>query len=325
MRLFKIWLAATIISMSVYTPIYVFSDNAVDAIENITPHDLIPFLEMRGADVEGIENALQRLGVDTTGSLEDSLEDNARLSNVEIDYADSAKYREISLSSGLLFVIAKGELKGGRILELVFGVRNKAFLRNQTEVHGLLAFQITDGTDTLSLSEPRDVQMHFYGLFMKRKIADESVEDLEGRFNNLVALHKQQQEEKAQREARLTPPPIDTSAAANQPESSQSVQEYFAEYINASVPTAQRSQPQEAEQRTIAGNLPQNKIVIFQFEGQPAFCADEGEDGVNCHGDASAFIGQGTYKDFMDVGSTVCIASEPGCKMPQYFPEDIKG
>ncbi|MNE95286.1 hypothetical protein D3C80_1933520 [compost metagenome] len=87
----------------------------------------------------------------------------------------------------------------------------------------------------------------------------------------------------------------------------------------APVPTRQ------IESNTVAGNPSPDKIIIFQWEGQPAYCADEGIDGANCRGDGSSWIGQGTYKDYMDPGSPICIAGEPGCKLPEFFPADIRG
>jgi len=310
--LFKIWLVATFVSMTFYAPIYLFSDNAIDAVEDVTAAQLIPFVSIKGADVEHIEKSLSRVGFDTGKSLEDALDDNPRLSNVTVEYGDDALYRDVTLATGLRIVVAKGELKGGRSLDLIFAVLNKRFLKNQTEVRGILAFQITDGKNTLSLDDPQDLQKHLYGLFYKTsKVAGESVEELEGRFNGLLAQRQQEQLEKAQREAKAAMPAP--------PE--ESVQDYFAQMLA----EPKKKQEHAIESQTVAGNPAPDKIIIFQFDGKPAYCADEGIDGPNCRGDGSAFIGQGTYKDYKDDGSEICIAGEPDCRLPRYFPDGIKG
>jgi hypothetical protein len=81
---------------------------------------------------------------------------------------------------------------------------------------------------------------------------------------------------------------------------------------------------------TPAGNPSSTQIVIFQYAGpqgaEPAYCADEGADGVMCRSDSSPEIGRGTYKDFMIPGSPICMAGAAGCIVPKTFDASkVKG
>ena len=38
-KLFQIWLTLTLISILFYTPFYMFTNNALDAVEELTPKD----------------------------------------------------------------------------------------------------------------------------------------------------------------------------------------------------------------------------------------------------------------------------------------------
>ncbi|WP_109125918.1 toxin-antitoxin system YwqK family antitoxin [Dyella sp. C11] len=90
-----------------------------------------------------------------------------------------------------------------------------------------------------------------------------------------------------------------------------------------SPPGSLQAPPANTDGATRAGNPSPTQIVIFQFQGsngpEPAFCADEGQDGVMCRSDSVAEIGAGTYRDFMIKGSATCIAGSPGCVVPKVF------
>src|SRR5690554_5889765 len=68
-KLFQIWLSLTIFSLVIYLPFYVFSNNALSAVEEVTPTDLIPFTGIRGQDHERVGLLLERAGVDTSKEL----------------------------------------------------------------------------------------------------------------------------------------------------------------------------------------------------------------------------------------------------------------
>ncbi|TWC53075.1 hypothetical protein FBY04_114107 [Pseudomonas sp. SJZ080] len=303
--LFKLWLGATIVSLTLYLPFYVFSNNAIDAVEELTPIDLIPLTGMKGQDPEQRENMLKRMGIDTSMELEDALDDNDRLSNVDIDYVDTDEARQVELSSGLKLVAATADIAGGKQLKIVFGVVPKRFLKSVAGVAGIVAFQITDGKHSLGIINGVSDELYLWTLFEPTgKAGVESVDRMVQMFDAHVARIE---EDKRAREQ-------DQAAQANAQRSTQAVD------TQATAPQAR-----QFESRTVAGNPSPEQVIIFQWEGQPAYCADEGADGANCHGDGSAFIGQGSHKDYMDSGSALCIAGEPDCKLPQYFPEDVRG
>ncbi|WP_266180206.1 hypothetical protein [Dyella humicola] len=60
--------------------------------------------------------------------------------------------------------------------------------------------------------------------------------------------------------------------------------------------------------------------------GEPAYCSDDGKDGVMCRSESTSAIGQVTYKDYMIPGSKTCIAETRRCVLPKYFDASrIKG
>lgn len=383
-KLFQIWLTLTIVSMAIYIPFYLFGNNALDAVEEVTPEDLIPFTGYRGQDDERIANAWRATGVDTSMELEDALDDNKLLSNVEIRYATDPQLVRTSMATGLAIVEAVADVGDGLQLRIVFTVIPKRFLKSWAVVNGVLGMQITDGKHSYGMLEDLNDQVHLYALFEKSgRGGEESVQRMKGRFKMLLAAAQEREEAKKRDLAGYTPKPTPdpyansdfmgtdkstNSQAQNRNGAAISTEEwlrgydeqfdkagddavakaeaYLASQEKAAQPQAAAPQQPSAavpaddqtvgdghtegptsrpSQLTRAGNYSRDKIVIFQWEGKPAYCADEGDDGVNCRGDGSAFIGAGTHEDYMDPGSSICIAGEPGCQLPQYFPADIKG
>ncbi|HEY0286628.1 MAG TPA: hypothetical protein VGC62_06395 [Pseudomonas sp.] len=295
--LFKIWLSVFLFGMVFYLPIYVFSNNALSAVEELTPKDLIPLTGIRGQDPERKERLLASIGVDTSMELEDALEDNKLLTNVDIHYVESADASRIFAATGMKVVEASADMGNGKHLAMLFSVAPKRFLRDWATVTGILGVQVSDGEHTINMVDGPSDETYLWALFEKSgKGGSESIQRLTARFDLAVAGIEERQRAKS-------------SEAAT------------AQLSSAPVPSASG----KFESNTVAGNPSKEKIVIFQFDGQPAFCADEGADGPNCRGDGSSFIGQGTYKDFMDESSPLCIAGEAGCKLPQYFPADLRG
>ncbi|MPR02127.1 hypothetical protein F0169_08550 [Pseudomonas sp. MAFF 212408] len=285
--LFKIWLSVLLFGLFFYLPLYVISNNAISAVEELTPKDLIPLTGTTAQDPERKERLLASMGIDTSRELEDALEDNKLLSNVDIRYVESEQAHKIFAATGMKVVEARAELAGGKHIALLFSVAPKHFLRSWATVTGLLGVQVSDGQHTINLVDGPADETYIWMLFEKSgKGGAESIQRLTNRFDLAVAGINERERAK--------------NAAATTP-------------------------TQTLESHTVAGNPSADKIVIFQYEGQPAYCADEGQDGPNCHGDASAFIGQGTYKDYMDEGSALCIAGEAGCVLPDYFPADVRG
>ncbi|MCU1738498.1 MULTISPECIES: hypothetical protein [unclassified Pseudomonas] len=319
--LFRIWLTLTIISIVFYLPFYVFSNNALNAVEGLTPDHLIPLTGIRGQDPERKHNLLLATGIDTTMELEDALDNNKKLSNVRIKYIETAKAKEAEMATGLKLVEASADLTNGRQMKLTFTVIPKRFLKSNAMVNGFLGINITNGKYTLDVIDSSSDELYLWALFEKSgKAGPESVQRMSNRFDLMVAGIEEQ--ERA-RERDRNPPPL----AANVEGSKKLTTEENGQAVLAEAIASQnRTTPtRQIESHTVAGNPAPDKIVIFQWEGKPAYCADEGQDGPNCRGDGSAFIGQGTYKDYLDPESEICIAGEPDCKLPQYFPADARG
>ncbi|MBF6622339.1 MAG: hypothetical protein ITG05_02335 [Pseudomonas stutzeri] len=314
-KLFQIWLSLTIFSLVIYLPFYVFSNNALSAVEEVTPTDLIPFTGIRGQDHERVGLLLERAGVDTSKELEDTLEDNEMVSDMEIRYLKTIEAQRIERSTGLKVVEAVADVGDGLQMKIIFTVEPKRFLRSWAMVNGILALQITDGEHAFNMIEtPRD-ELDLWALFAKSgKDGRESVARLKGRFNVLVAQTQEQSIISSQEQISGEPA-----------QAEQSPQYLSAQAMEQDEELAPSTTEDQSVTRTRAGNLAPDRIVIFKWEGLPAYCADEGDDGINCRGDGASFIGSGTYEDFMDAGSSVCIAGEPGCQLPQYFPDDVRG
>ena len=333
-KLFQIWLTLTLISILFYTPFYMFTNNALDAVEELPPKDLIPITGTRYDDPEQKAQFWKSQGVDLSKELANALEGNERLEHVEFNYLEGPQARDVLLSSGLRMVEAKADIKGGHQLVIVFGVQPKVFMRSVAQVHGIHSLQIRSGERSADLIEDDDAELYVFALFEKTgKAGAQSVDRMVNRFE--LQRARQTEHERAQ------PVAADNQNTVTEPNKQQTAQQYFQKALEQGnwtsepvAPTpeiADSAQPdqmqhtQQLKSGTPAGNPAPDQIIIFQFDGQPAYCADEGVDGPNCRGDAASWIGQGTYKDYMDPQSSICIATEPDCKLPKYFPEDIRG
>lgn len=300
-KIFQIWLTLTIISMTFYVPFYVFSNNALDAVEELTPDDLIPLTGIKGQDHERKHNVLKSLGIDTSMELEDALDDNKSLSNVRFRYVEGPEAVQTERATGLKLVEAVADIENAKTMRMIFAVAPKRFLKSNASVLGFMGIHISDGKHSFDMVNDLQDEKYLWTLFEKTgKHSHESIDTMSKRFDFLVAQINER--ERAKMADRTVQAPAGNAQATDQ---------LFA--------------PRQIQSRTQAGNPATDKIIIFQYDGQPAYCADEGEDGVNCRGDASAFIGSGTYQDFMDADSPICIAGEQNCKLPKYFPTDIKG
>lgn len=326
LKLFKLWLTLTIVSMIFYIPIYIFSNNALDAAEELTPEDLILLTGTVYDDPEQKARLWGSNGIDMSMELIDALEDNGRLSDVEFQVIESPQAHDLYLSSGLRVVKASAEIEGGYALEMAFGVQPKVFLRSIAEVQGILALQISNGDHSINLIDDKEAELYLFALFEKSGEGGmQSVAHMVNRFEML--LPQQIENEHAQERRKRT---MESQQGLYTPE--QAAPETAPTSITQSgtsslVMSAQAMADSKhgIGSQTIAGNPSPDKIIIFQYDGQPAYCADEGIDGANCRGDAATWLGQGTYRDYMDEGSQVCIAHEPGCRLPKFFPSDVRG
>lgn len=315
-KLFQVWLTLTIASLAFYIPIYVFSNNALDAAEELTPQDLIPITGTTYDDPERKAQIWESLGIDMSMELIDALDDNKRLSDVEFDYVEGPEARTMLLATGLQQVKASAKIDENHQLNIVFGVQPKAFMRSVAQVHGILTVQISNGEHSMDFIQDDDVDIMLFSLFeTSGKGGLESVDRMVKRFDARLARQLASQSPQVTES--------DPHTTAHEDDASEPVAP-----INTDADYSEPDQPaasDQVENQTVAGNPSADKIIIFQFEGKPAYCADEGVDGPNCRGDAASWIGAGTYKEFMDADSATCIAGEANCRVPQYFPADIRG
>lgn len=331
-KLFLVWLTLTIASLLFYTPIYMFSNNALDAVEELTPKDLIPITGTRYDDPEQMAQMWESMGIDLSMELIDALEDNARLADVDFDYIESPEARSMLLASGLHQIKASARVDDDHELEIIFGVQPKVFLRSVAQVHGILAIRINNGRRSVDFSDDKDADILMFSLFEKSgKGGLESVDRMVNRFDIRLAqqLEHERNRELDSNPQDIVPPenhhPIEEETVNTALDQENGTSEAVVPDHAQDDQSSQGAKADQIESVTVAGNPSPDKIVIFQYEGKPAYCADEGIDGPNCRGDAATWIGQGIYKQYMDPGSPICIAGEADCKLPEYFPTDIRG
>jgi hypothetical protein len=340
--LFKVWLGLTILSLMVYSPLYFFADNPLDAVEELTPEGLMPHVGMVGQDTERLTTFLKRMRIDLDMELEDALDDTDGLSNVEIKYDYSDYARELGMATGLHVVKASAETGDNRTVELYFGVSPKTYLRSWAQVQGVLAVVVSDGEHSYNLLENSDFSN---GMFLFTLFAEDdanrkkAIKEMVGTFNARLAreVEKPIPEPKPVVEEQVEHYAVQTQdeMVVSTPEPLGVVPQMAIEDVVVAEPSMEmpmRTESMESHNgaatagtATVAGNPSPTQIIIFQWDGQPAYCSDQGIDGPVCSGDGSSFIGRGTYQDFMDEGSTICIAGEPDCQLPQYFDPDAKG
>ena len=132
LKLFKIWLALTIISLGLYTPFYLFSNNPIDAVEELTMWAYTPATNAAnlGHDYSDIRDRLTRLGIDIDMDFEDAVDENPLLSNLDVSYVEGDFPNYLRRTQGHRLVKATIDVDGGYQLSLVFVVTDKTFPRS---------------------------------------------------------------------------------------------------------------------------------------------------------------------------------------------------
>lgn len=180
--LFKIWLGLTLFSFGIYTPYYVFSNNPIDAVEELSPKEIEPLVGITGQDPERVMNILRAQNIDLSMSFDDVLDDTEIVSDYEIDYDTSEQSRRIAMANGLSVVKATAELKGGKKIDFYFGVTPKVFLRSIAIVRGVLGVVVSDDKHSYDLLENRQ---YSNGVFMYALFAEDEHERI-GAFNEMI-------------------------------------------------------------------------------------------------------------------------------------------
>lgn len=204
--LFKIWFFVTVASLVIYVPTYFISNDAIDAVQEATAEDLIPITGMQGRDNERFAAFLHSEGIDTSTTFVDALEENDLFSDVEVDYVDDARVKQIDSSgllerSGLKFVAITAKLEGGMKFAFTLGVYPKHFLRDWTFIKNVMGMEISkDDTVVSLLNSPENETIIWVLLSSKKADQRQVVEAITNPL--LVSLSsKKISSEKAQNEA----------------------------------------------------------------------------------------------------------------------------
>lgn len=177
--LFKWWLILTVVSLAIYSPIYLLSNNAVDAVEEATLKDLLPTVGMLNRDYKAELAKLERLGIDTGKSLEDALDDNPLIEDYDIEMLDTPEAQQIHKISGLSLVKVTAQTKQGNQMTMVFSALDKRYLKQPAAVGPMTHFGISNGEQSRELIA-EDMQQYLVVLFAeKEQNAAEAVSRLE--------------------------------------------------------------------------------------------------------------------------------------------------
>jgi len=189
---FKIWLVLTCISLGLYTPYYLFSNNARDAVEELTLWHYTPISGPAEAGVpyDRIRSMFSEMGFDIDLEFEDALEDNDLLSDIDIDYVIADYAAKVRASSGLRLVKASAEIGRGHTLTMVFAVQDKGYLKSFALVRGMMQLTVETEDFIADLTQLNDTEELFYGLFHKDETKSErAVRKIVASYNILYHDH----------------------------------------------------------------------------------------------------------------------------------------
>ena len=179
MKIVKWWFILTLISMSIYTPVYLIANDSLDALDEATLIDLLPTVGMMNRDYEHQAAVLARRGIDVDKQLSDALDDNPLINDYSIDFVDSAEARKVLLVSGEKLVEIKAETESGNELLMVFTTLDKKFLKHYAAIGPMVRLAISNGEYSYEVS-PEDMQLYLTVLFAdKEEHAAEAINRLE--------------------------------------------------------------------------------------------------------------------------------------------------
>lgn len=194
LKILKIWLALTVISWGLYIPYYMISNDAVDAVEELTLWDFTPVMTpAQWKSYPEVRASLTRLGLDIELELEDALEENELLSEVEIDYLETEHRGDLLAAAGTSLVEVTAQVEGRfeaqYELQMVFAVQEKVFpVRPKAHVLGLLQINVSDGKTRADVGGEDGGEMLFISLFSKNEtIREEAVGKLIADYHIKVA------------------------------------------------------------------------------------------------------------------------------------------
>lgn len=152
--LFRLWFYATALGLIVYVPTYFFANDEIDAIQEFTPRELMYYTGMTTRDYDAFEKRLGNIGVDTTKSIVDALDDNKYFSNVDVDYVEGEEVSNVPPYLKVVAITAK--INDDVDFKLSFIVSPKHFLRSWSQVTNVASLAISrngKGVELLPSSE----------------------------------------------------------------------------------------------------------------------------------------------------------------------------
>ncbi len=152
--LFRLWFYATALGLIVYVPTYFFANDEIDAIQEFTPRELMYYTGTTTRDYDAFEKRLGNIGVDTTKSIIDALDDNKYFSNVDVDYVEGEEVSNVPPYLKVVAITAK--INDDVDFKLSFIVSPKHFLRSWSQVTNVASLAISrngKGVELLPSSE----------------------------------------------------------------------------------------------------------------------------------------------------------------------------
>lgn len=271
MKIVKWWFILTLISMSIYTPVYLVANDALDALDEATLVDLLPTVGITNRDYEREAASMARLGIDTDKQLGDALDDNPLIDDYDIDFVDSEEARQILMLKGLKLVEIKAETENGNTLSLVFATLDKKFLKHYAAIGPMTHFSISNGEDSYSVS-PEEMTTYLSVLFADEdEHAAEAIAKLESFLPSKA--HKAQQafaQALASAEASNSPPgqqasgPVPAEPVADL----QTAIEAHIQQATAGDGGAEHREARVVRNLDLNGDGEQDALLLYSIEGQ---------------------------------------------------------
>ena len=266
MKIVKWWFILTLISMSIYTPIYLIANDSLDALDEATLIDLLPTVGMINRDYEHEAKALARQGIDTEKQLSDALDDNPLIDDYDIDFVDSAEARQILLVSGQKLVEIKAETENGNELLMVFTTLDKKFLKQYAAIGPMVRLAISNGEDTYEVI-PEDMKLYLTVLFAdKEEHAAEAISRLES-FLPSKAQKAQQALAQALAAAKASTP-VETPQVAAPVAGLQAAIEAHIQQEIARDGGAEYAEARVVQEVDLDADGAQDALVLYSIEGQ---------------------------------------------------------
>ena len=173
--LFRLWFYATALSLIVYVPIYFFANDEVDAIQEFTPKELMYYTGMTSRDYDAFEKRLENIGVDTSKSIADALDDNKHFSNVDVEYVEGEAINNVPSYFKVVAITAK--LNDDVDFKLSFIVSPKHFLKSWSQVTNVASLEISRNGRGVELFPNSEAEIALFSLLSSdNTISDSSVE-----------------------------------------------------------------------------------------------------------------------------------------------------